>query len=99
MVRCWVTVPAPTTCNTWARASQRWQCSVPAVLQPTRPRHLPALPPTALSSPGPMTANPASSMGRQLLSTKASAGSIGFGSSRRLAEHANDSPGPGAYYA
>lgn len=50
-------------------------------------------------SPGPVTANPASSMGRQVLSTKSSTGCPGFGSSKRLADHASDVPGPGAYYA
>ncbi|KAL4447748.1 hypothetical protein ABPG75_004967 [Micractinium tetrahymenae] len=50
-------------------------------------------------SPGPVTANPASSLGRQVLSTKSSTGSTGFGSSKRLADHASDVPGPGAYYA
>lgn len=46
-------------------------------------------------SPGPVTAHPASSMGRQMLSTKANAGSIGFGTSRRLEDHASEVPGPG----
>lgn len=46
-------------------------------------------------SPGPVTANPASSMGRQVLSTKSSTGCPGFGSSKRLADHASDVPGPG----
>ncbi|PRW45654.1 histidine triad (HIT) [Chlorella sorokiniana] len=50
-------------------------------------------------SPGPVTANPASSMGRQVQSSKSSAGSIGFGTGKRLADHASDVPGPGAYYA
>lgn len=47
-------------------------------------------------SPGPITANPASSMGRQVLSTKSSGSMLGFGSSKRLVEHATDVPGPGA---
>lgn len=46
-------------------------------------------------SPGPVTANPASSMGRQVQSNKSSAGSIGFGTGKRLADHASDVPGPG----
>lgn len=46
-------------------------------------------------SPGPVTAHPASSMGRQVQSTKSSAGSIGFGTGKRLADHASDVPGPG----
>lgn len=46
-------------------------------------------------SPGPVTANPASSMGRQVQSTKSSAGSIGFGTGKRLVDHASDVPGPG----
>ncbi|KAL4853952.1 Cytosolic endo-beta-N-acetylglucosaminidase 2 [Chlorella vulgaris] len=50
-------------------------------------------------SPGPITANPASSMGRQVLSTKSSGSMLGFGSSKRLVQHATDVPGPGAYYA
>lgn len=58
-----------------------------------REASLPAsLPPR---SPGPVTAHPASSMGRQVQSTKSSAGSIGFGTGKRLADHASDAPGPG----
>ena len=63
------------------------------VMRASLPAHPPAhpLPP----SPGPVTANPASSMGRQVVSTKSSAGSIGFGTGKRLADHASDVPGPG----
>ncbi|EFN54696.1 hypothetical protein CHLNCDRAFT_53027 [Chlorella variabilis] len=50
-------------------------------------------------SPGPVTANPASSMGRQILSTRSSGACLGFGTGKRLVEHATDVPGPGAYYA
>lgn len=50
-------------------------------------------------SPGPVTAAPASGLGRQKLSTKASAPAASFGSGKRLAEKEVDVPGPGAYYA
>lgn len=42
-----------------------------------------------------MTANPDSSLGKQVLSTKASTGTTGFGSSKRLVDFASDVPGPG----
>ena len=35
-------------------------------------------------------------MGKQVLSTKASGSAVGFGSGKRLADHASDVPGPGA---
>lgn len=65
-------------------------CQLPLVSEA-----LPCLP----YSPGPVTANPASSLGRQVLSTKSSTGSAGFGSSKRLADHASDVPGPGELQA
>lgn len=52
-------------------------------------------PPLPRCSPGPVTSNPASSLGRQVLSTKSSTGCPGFGSSKRLEDHASDVPGPG----
>lgn len=47
-------------------------------------------------SPGPITANPGTSLGKQVLSTKASGAAVGFGSGKRLADHGSDVPGPGA---
>lgn len=35
-------------------------------------------------------------MGKQVLSTKSSGASVGFGSGKRLADHGSDVPGPGA---
>jgi hypothetical protein len=57
----------------------------------------PACPRCDRRSPGPVTAAPSSSMGRQVLSTKSSGAVLGFGSSKRLIEHATDVPGPGAW--
>lgn len=74
-----------------ARPCNRWtQVGADAVLRPGVP-HAASHP----RSPGPVTANPASSMGRQVQSNKSSAGSIGFGTGKRLADHASDVPGPG----
>ena len=67
----------------------------PGCSRPTRPCPTLAWPLPCSCSPGPVTAHPASSMGRQMLSTKANAGSIGFGTSRRLEDHASEVPGPG----
>ena len=63
--------------------------------RPTSTTH-PAPPPC---SPGPVTANPASSMGRQILSTRSSGACLGFGTGKRLVEHATDVPGPGEHAA
>lgn len=88
-----------TLCLGWGQALQRCSQHGPASMVIPLPVTWPQ-PPThaALSmhcSPGPVTANPASSMGRQVLSTKSSTGSSGFGSSKRLADYASDVPGPG----
>jgi len=52
-----------------------------------------------LTSPGPCTAQPYNSYGRQSLSTRSSSPGWGFGTSRRLKDYANEAPGPGTYYA
>eukprot|EP00877_Chromochloris_zofingiensis_P009552 jgi/Chrzof1/4850/Cz15g01160.t1 len=50
-------------------------------------------------TPGPSTAQPYDSYGKQSLSTRSTSPGWGFGTSRRLKEYANDAPGPGTYYA
>ena len=67
--------------------------SAPRVL----PGKITVLLPRTLHSPGPVTAKPSSSMGRQILSTKSSTTAAGFGSSKRLADFASDVPGPGGW--
>ncbi|GAB4821262.1 hypothetical protein N2152v2_008308 [Parachlorella kessleri] len=50
-------------------------------------------------SPGPVTAQPGSGLGKQQLSTKHSSPTVGFGTGKRLVENDAMYPGPGAYYA
>lgn len=52
-----------------------------------------------LLTPGPSTANPKSSLGRQNVSQKATAAGWGFGTARRIKDYGNGNPGPGTYYA
>lgn len=50
-------------------------------------------------SPGPTTAQPSTSMGKQSLSVRSSSPGWGFGTARRNKEYATAVPGPGTYYA
>lgn len=50
-------------------------------------------------SPGPGTANPITSVGRQLVSKAKNAPVYSFGTSKRAPLSVSDSPGPGEYYA
>lgn len=51
------------------------------------------------NSPGPVTAEMHSSIGRQTLSRKATKPSWGFGHAERKTVQVSNTPGPGAYWA